>query len=190
MKYYVYIHRTPSNKTYVGITKRDPKKRWENGRGYRKNQHFYSAIQKYGWDNISHEVIEVYSEEWMYELEKDLIFMLKSNDRRYGYNKSIGGEISGLKYNTDEERKNAHSKSWKGFYMNHCEQMKEYSHDYYEAHREQMRQHSHGYYMGHLDQRKKYQQRWKEKNPDYYQKWKESHPDYHQKYYRENKKNK
>lgn len=199
MKYYVYIHTTPSNKTYVGVTKRDPEKRWRNGDGYRSNQHFYNAIKKYGWNNISHEVIEVYSEERMYELEKLLISMLKSNDIRYGYNKSIGGEISCLKYSTDEERKDAHNKSWKEFYMNHCEQIKEYNHDYYETHHEWLRQHHHEYYMSHLDQKKKYIQNWKgenpnyhkkwrEKNSDYHKKWRESHPDYYQKYYRDNKK--
>ena len=55
--YSVYIHISPSNKYYVGITKLEPSRRWgKNGCGYKK-QGFYNAIQKYGWDNFKHEII-------------------------------------------------------------------------------------------------------------------------------------
>lgn len=30
----VYEHISPSNKIYVGITSRNPKHRWDNGKGY------------------------------------------------------------------------------------------------------------------------------------------------------------
>lgn len=46
--YCVYLHTSPTNKYYVGITKQNPLKRWANGRGYCKNKHFYNAILKYG----------------------------------------------------------------------------------------------------------------------------------------------
>ena len=55
MNYCVYLHTSPTNKYYVGITKQNPLKRWANGRGYCKNKHFYKAILKYGWDNFQHE---------------------------------------------------------------------------------------------------------------------------------------
>lgn len=55
--YCVYLHTSPTNKYYVGITKQNPLKRWANGRGYCKNKHFYNAILKYGWDNFKHEII-------------------------------------------------------------------------------------------------------------------------------------
>ena len=51
-KWTVYVHISPSNKYYVGITKLKPHERWgKNGYGYR-NQIFYRVIQKYGWENI------------------------------------------------------------------------------------------------------------------------------------------
>ena len=58
-KYTVYIHTNNSNnKKYVGITNRDPKIRWGvSGKGYSRQPKFFNAIQKYGWDNFSHEVI-------------------------------------------------------------------------------------------------------------------------------------
>ena len=33
-KWTVYIHISPSNKYYVGITSREPELRWKNGKGY------------------------------------------------------------------------------------------------------------------------------------------------------------
>lgn len=53
----VYVHLSPSNKIYVGITSRDPNYRWLNGKGYTRCSKFYNAILKYGWDNIQHFII-------------------------------------------------------------------------------------------------------------------------------------
>ena len=53
--YTVYQHKNKINgKRYFGITSRKPEERWGyNGRNYKSSPHFYSAIQKYGWDNLS-----------------------------------------------------------------------------------------------------------------------------------------
>ena len=57
-KYIVYRHISPSGKVYIGITKhKNPKERWERGLGYKRAGVFRHAIQKYGWDNIKHEVL-------------------------------------------------------------------------------------------------------------------------------------
>lgn len=94
MSYFVYIHTTPSNKRYIGVTSKNVNKRWGNeGYGYFRNRHFYSAIQKYGWDNIEHKVFEVDTESEMFYLERYLISYYRSNNPKYGYNKSTGGEI-------------------------------------------------------------------------------------------------
>ena len=55
----VYMHtNTINGKKYVGITSKEPTRRWKgNGSGYRNNEHFWNAIQKYGWDNFEHDVI-------------------------------------------------------------------------------------------------------------------------------------
>ena len=80
----VYIHTSPSGKMYVGITSSGVKRRWQNGRGYIKNDHFYRAIQKYGWDNFDHEVIaENLTKDEACEMEKALIKELKSNDYNF-----------------------------------------------------------------------------------------------------------
>lgn len=55
--YCVYMHTTPSGKKYVGVSKNNAAKRWDCGRGYLSNTHFFNAIMKYGWINIKHEVL-------------------------------------------------------------------------------------------------------------------------------------
>lgn len=115
-KFWVYIHTCPNGKKYVGVTGRDPESRWLKGRGYCQNKHFYSAILKYGWDNITHEVFEVDSEEEMYRKEVELISFYHSNDPNFGYNHSTGGERSSLGCKHSEEYRKkmseAHKKRW------------------------------------------------------------------------------
>lgn len=56
--YCVYKHTSPSGKSYIGITGRNPSERWgANGNGYKGQPKFYNAILKYGWDNITHEIL-------------------------------------------------------------------------------------------------------------------------------------
>lgn len=93
-RYSLYVHTTPSNKKYVGITNREPSARWrKDGKGYRNNPYFYNAIQKYGWDNIIHNVLaDNLTEEEAIKAEMELIEKLQTTDREYGYNHSLGGE--------------------------------------------------------------------------------------------------
>lgn len=93
--YSVYKHTCPNNKVYIGITCRNPEYRWNNGKGYKNNKHFYSAIQKYGWENIKHEILyKELEEREAYKKEIELIKKHQSNNRKYGYNNSTGGEKS------------------------------------------------------------------------------------------------
>ena len=55
--YTVYMHIFPNNKRYIGITSMGVKNRWRKGKGYYKCQLIYKAIQKYGWENIKHEIL-------------------------------------------------------------------------------------------------------------------------------------
>ena len=55
--YIVYKHTCPNGKVYIGITSREAKLRWNCGNGYNNNKHFKSAIVKYGWNNIKHEIL-------------------------------------------------------------------------------------------------------------------------------------
>ncbi len=91
----VYIHTNRLNgKRYVGITARDPKKRWKSGYGYVDNKHFYDAIKKYGWDNFDHEIFaDRLTEDEACNMEKILIDKLETMDYEKGYNMHKGGGI-------------------------------------------------------------------------------------------------
>lgn len=99
-KWTVYIHTVPKelsgyewDKYYVGITSQKPEKRWRDGHGYKNNKYFSRAIQKYGWENISHEIIASnLTRIEACEMEKKLIQVYKSNDYKFGYNITLGGE--------------------------------------------------------------------------------------------------
>lgn len=94
--YVVYMHTTPSGRRYVGMTCKDPKNRWENGNGYRNQKYFYLAIQKYGWDNIQHDILfSALTKEEAERKERELIALYKSADRQYGYNIDLGGKSKG-----------------------------------------------------------------------------------------------
>lgn len=90
--YKVYMHKCKNNKVYIGITIKDPKIRWKNGKGYMNNDHFYKAIQKYGWDNIEHIVLfENLTKEEAEQKEIELIAKYNSTNREFGYNRENGG---------------------------------------------------------------------------------------------------
>lgn len=53
----VYKHTFPNGAVYIGKTDMSPEDRWLNGWGYRTSPLMFSAIIKFGWDNVSHEII-------------------------------------------------------------------------------------------------------------------------------------
>ena len=81
----VYIHTTPDGKKYVGATHMKPGVRFKRGLGYRY-QFFYQAILKFGWENISHQLYEVDTEEELKYLEKYLISYYDTTNPEKGYN--------------------------------------------------------------------------------------------------------
>lgn len=95
--YKIYLHTSPSGKRYIGQTCQRPERRWRNGEGYRQNTYFYRAIQKYGWENFSHEVlIQCSTLEEADLLEKRLIACLRTSNPVYGYNISAGADGKGV----------------------------------------------------------------------------------------------
>lgn len=104
-KLYVHIRKEPNEKNiykkYFGITKLKIWHRWgESGKGYsRKNKngkhtYFYNAISKYGWDEgFRHIVIfENITRKVAEELEKFFIAYYHTDNNKYGYNETKGGE--------------------------------------------------------------------------------------------------
>lgn len=94
--YIVYKHTAPNGKIYIGQTgQKNPKRRWQNGEGYKPNSHFYNAIKKYGWDNFEHVIVaDGLTKEEADWLEKFLIDYYETTDRTKGYNNTSGGDGS------------------------------------------------------------------------------------------------
>ena len=115
--YIVYVHTNPFNgKKYVGITSTNIEKRaGPNAKNYKKNVLFYRAIQKYGWDVFEHEIIATgLTLEEAASMERDLIAQYKSNDPRYGYNISSGGESGNAGCTISDEMREKKRKQMSG----------------------------------------------------------------------------
>ena len=117
MSWTVYRHITPSGKSYIGITSKKPEERWQNGRGYKEGSAFRSAIDKYGWNDIQHNIVSSdLTEKEAKWLENYLICYYRTfvcfKDCK-GYNMTLGGDGS-TGYKHSEETKLKQSESNKG----------------------------------------------------------------------------
>ena len=102
--YTVYQHRNLRNgKSYIGMTSKEPKYRWDNGKGYKKNLKMWSDIQNSDWDSDwEHEILGKFeNEQDALKYEAFLIAMLDTV--RNGYNTSTYGRTSYKR--TDETKK-------------------------------------------------------------------------------------
>ena len=94
--YTVYQHKNKINgKMYIGITSQKPKDRWgSQGCNYKSSPHFYSAIQKYGWNNFEHNILFTgLTKEQACLREQELIKEYNLMNRKFGYNSTSGGDI-------------------------------------------------------------------------------------------------
>lgn len=89
----VYRHTTPDGLVYIGMTSQDNMNaRFQNGYGYRNCTRFYSAISKWGWENIKHEILATgLTKSDARKLESEYISKFSADDIRHGYNQSPGG---------------------------------------------------------------------------------------------------
>lgn len=78
----------------MGITSReDPNIRWKDGKGYSEKSRFHSAIIKYGWNNFDHIILlHAVDEDTAKKVEVALIAKWNTQDKRYGYNMTSGGD--------------------------------------------------------------------------------------------------
>lgn len=90
--YSVYRHISPIGKSYIGITKQNPERRFQVGKGYKTQKAFYRAIQKYGWESFKHEILETgLTEKEAYEKEAYYISEVYNSFAPNGYNIREGG---------------------------------------------------------------------------------------------------
>ena len=103
----VYAHISPNNKLYFGITSLKPEYRWySDGSGYKHQVLFYRAIQKYGWNNFEHIIVaKNLSQSQACKMEQDLISMFHSNNPKFGYNNTNGGDGIHGYHHTEKAKK-------------------------------------------------------------------------------------
>lgn len=91
-RYSIYRHTFPNGKIYIGITSQKPHERWASGKGYSKQPLMHNAIEKYGWDNVKHDILsmELTCEEAC-GMERNIISSTGCNNREVGYNIENGG---------------------------------------------------------------------------------------------------
>ena len=118
--YTVYVHKNLKNeKYYVGCTKMNPKKRWDNGRGYKNQPKMWADIQNSDWNkDWVHGILGKFeNEKDALKYEAFLIAMLGTIEN--GYNTSSYGSGD---FKHSEETKKKISKAHIG--KHHTEESK------------------------------------------------------------------
>ena len=102
--YTVYEHRNLSNgKSYIGMTSQEPKRRWSNGWGYKKQPKIWSDIKESDWNkDWEHNILGKFeNEQEALNIEEMFIWLFDSTNG--GYNISSYGNNH---YERSEETKN------------------------------------------------------------------------------------
>lgn len=121
--YTIYCHLFPNGKRYVGITKTTLNRRWGNGNKYKTCRLVDRAIQKYGWDNIEHIVLDTAeSVEEAESKEREYISKFRSDEVEYGYNLLPGGDVS--KNELTDEMRFSLGNGWRGKHRTDIEKEK------------------------------------------------------------------
>lgn len=113
--YCIYLHTNLVNGLrYVGKAKGKPANRWgTQGRGYLTKRgekyvqpYFARAINEYGWDNFSHEIlVSNLTNEEACNRETFFIQLFRTTNPQYRYNNTLGGEGSPRRKISEETRK-------------------------------------------------------------------------------------
>ena len=112
--YKLYVHISPNSKKYYGITSQETDRRWQKGNGYKYNEYFTRAINKYGWDNFEHIVLfDNLTKEEAELMEQMYIALYDTTNPTCGYNQTKGGEGT-LGWKPNESWRNKQSDINKG----------------------------------------------------------------------------
>lgn len=92
MKWLIYKHTNKINgKCYIGQTCQKSEMRWNRGRNYDRAFKFGKAIDKYGWDSFTHEILEDNILTQKDANDREIYYIDYYDSFRYGYNSTKGG---------------------------------------------------------------------------------------------------
>lgn len=135
--YRVYRHITPDGMIYVGVTSQDLKQRWQPSR-YRRTS-LQPQIEKYGWDNIKHEVIYTCEDKnEAYGVENEMVIYWGEKGVVINKNRSgliCASDIKGYNKDWENEHREDRKLQKKIWYEEHAEYRKEQMRVYNKSHR-------------------------------------------------------
>ena len=108
--YTVYAHRNLKNgKSYIGMTSREPSKRWKYGKGYKNNSKMWNDIQNSDWNkDWEHNIIGKF-EDKQEALNIEEMFIRLFDSTNEGYNTSAYSSHS-CKHSEESKKKISESK--------------------------------------------------------------------------------
>ena len=108
--YTVYAHRNLKNgKSYIGMTSKEPKYRWDNGNGYKNNSKMWKDIQNSDWNkDWEHNIIGKF-EDKQEALNVEEMFIWLFDSTNDGYNTSAYASHS-CKHSEETKKKISESK--------------------------------------------------------------------------------
>ena len=124
----IYKYTSPSGKCYIGQTIHENIRKAQHKQAA-KDKHtthpFYKAIQKYGWDNITYEVLvrfECNNRQLLFKIldHFEIFYITKYNSYKCGYNQTEGGHIVSQEWRT---KTNDYYNNWKIINANDYEPM-------------------------------------------------------------------
>jgi group I intron endonuclease len=178
-------HCISTGKKYIGQTDNERRRKYEHSSHYNKkskDNKFYRAVKKYGWENFIYGIIENVNIE---DLDYKEIYFIEYYDTYHnGYNSTIGG--AGCRgFTPSKETKKKQSISAK----NRTGARPNQKYFTEEEKREAKRKRDRKYQQKIKERRKEYMKEWREKNLDYIEdyreknkeKIKQGHKDYREK---------
>lgn len=183
--YCVYVHTCPDG-VYYGVTC-NVKNRWSSSR-YRNGTPFKDAITKFGWKNITHDVLfENLTRDEALKIEDELICKARENGVCLNANRS--GH-----YQQTDEYKDERKVQKKAYRDTHPEELKAYQKAYYEANKDEINARNKAWQKAHPEKRKVIDKAYYEAHPEECKArtkaWREAHPEEYNAYMREYRKRK
>ena len=108
----IYMYTSPSGKRYIGQTIREKQRKYDHKiKTSKYKTHFGQAIRKYGYENFEYKVLVKFNpcidqeklKRVLDKLEQRYIKLYKTNDPKFGYNLTKGGDGTiGYKFSEEE----------------------------------------------------------------------------------------